>query len=78
MKPDPSGQITWLVNELQAGEIAEERVHIIGHMPMGHLDACRDASNKFDQVVHRYSAINAALFFGKYHLLAYDSILGTP
>ena len=27
MKFDPGGQVTWLVNELQAAETAEERVH---------------------------------------------------
>jgi sphingomyelin phosphodiesterase len=31
MEVDPSGQLAWLVTELQASENAEERVYIIGH-----------------------------------------------
>lgn len=64
METDPSGQFAWLVNELQAAETAGDRVYIIGHMPMGLPDAFRDASDYFDQIVSRYSATIAALFFG--------------
>jgi sphingomyelin phosphodiesterase len=64
METDPSGQLAWLVNELQAAEDASERVYIIGHMPMGTGDAFHDGSNYFDQIVNRYSAAIAALFFG--------------
>jgi sphingomyelin phosphodiesterase len=64
METDPSGQLAWLVNELQAAETAGERVYIIGHMPMGTSDAFHDGSNYFDQIVNRYSATIAALFFG--------------
>jgi sphingomyelin phosphodiesterase len=65
MEADPSGQFAWLVTELQAAETAGERVYIIGHMPLGHSDAFHDASNYFDQIVNRYSATIAALFFGQ-------------
>jgi sphingomyelin phosphodiesterase len=34
-------------------------------MPMGLPDAFRDGSNLFDQIVNRYSATIAALFFGR-------------
>ncbi|KAF4637428.1 hypothetical protein G7Y89_g661 [Cudoniella acicularis] len=68
MEADPSGQLAWLVNELQAAETAGERVYIIGHMPMGLGDALRDGSNYFDQIVNRYSATIAALFFGHTHV----------
>jgi sphingomyelin phosphodiesterase len=65
METDPSGQLAWLVNELQSAEDNGERVYIIGHMPMGLSDAFRDGSNYFDQIVNRYSATIAALFFGR-------------
>ena len=65
MEQDPSGQFAWLVSELAAAETAGERVYVIGHMPMGVSDAFRDASNYFDQIVNRYSATIAGLFFGK-------------
>jgi sphingomyelin phosphodiesterase len=68
IEADPSGQLAWLVNELQAAETAGERVYIIGHMAMGLSDAFRDGSNYFDQIVNRYSATIAALFFGHTHV----------
>lgn len=64
METDPSGQLAWLVNELQAAENAGERVYIIGHMAMGLSDALHDGSNYFNQIVNRYDATIAALFFG--------------
>jgi sphingomyelin phosphodiesterase len=68
METDPSGQLAWLVSELQAAEDAGERVYIIGHMPMGAGDAFYDGSNYFDQIVNRYDATIAALFFGWFSL----------
>lgn len=64
---DPSSQFTWLIEELQAAEDADERVWIIGHMPMGHSDALYDYSFYFDQIVQRYEATIAAMFFGHTH-----------
>ncbi|KAH7032966.1 Metallo-dependent phosphatase-like protein [Microdochium trichocladiopsis] len=69
MQRDPSGQLTWLVRELDAAEKNGERVYIIGHMPMGSGDAFHDGSNYFDQIVGRYSpGTIAGLFFGHTHL----------
>lgn len=65
MEKDPSGQLAWLVTELQAAETAGQRVYIIGHMPMGSNDVLHDGSNYFNQITQRYSATIAALFFGK-------------
>ncbi|KAI1414319.1 putative acid sphingomyelinase [Hypoxylon sp. FL1857] len=67
METDPSGQLAWLVGELDAAEREGERVYIIGHMPMGSRDAFHDGSNYFDQIVNRYSATIAAMFFGHTH-----------
>ncbi|EEA25335.1 hypothetical protein TMatcc_006440 [Talaromyces marneffei ATCC 18224] len=67
METDPSGQLAWLVNELQAAEDAGQRAYIIGHMPMGSGDTFHDGSNYFDQIVNRYAATIAALFFGHTH-----------
>ncbi|MCJ1333221.1 hypothetical protein MMC10_009915 [Thelotrema lepadinum] len=67
MEQDPSGQLAWLVQELQAAEDAGERVYILGHMPMGSGDALHDGSNYFDQIINRYEATIAALFFGHTH-----------
>jgi sphingomyelin phosphodiesterase len=67
METDPSGQLAWLVNELDAAETAGERVWLLGHMPMGSGDAFHDASNYFNQIVQRYDATIAALFYGHTH-----------
>ena len=61
---DPSGQLAWLVTELQAAETAGERVYVLGHTPLGVSDAFHDGSNYFQQIVDRYSATIAGLFFG--------------
>ncbi|KAI1470003.1 sphingomyelin phosphodiesterase [Daldinia caldariorum] len=67
MQRDPSGQLAWLVSELDAAEKEGERVYIIGHMPMGSHDAFHDGSNYFDQIVRRYEGTIAAMFFGHTH-----------
>jgi sphingomyelin phosphodiesterase len=67
MSPDPNAQFAWLVNELQASEDAHDRVYIIGHIPFGRPDALYDYSAYFDQIVQRYEATIAALFFGHTH-----------
>jgi sphingomyelin phosphodiesterase len=54
-------------SELQQAEDASERVYLIGHMPMGSGDSLYDYSAYFDQIVQRYDAIMAALFFGHTH-----------
>ncbi|KAK3062096.1 hypothetical protein LTS18_004828 [Coniosporium uncinatum] len=61
---DPSGQLAWLVRELQAAEDVNERVYIIDHTPPGRDDTFRDISNYFDQIMNRYSGTIATLFFG--------------
>lgn len=66
MERDPNGQFAWLVGELDAAEKAGQRVFIIGHMPMGLSDAFHNPSNYFDQIVRRYEATIAAMFFGMF------------
>lgn len=65
---DPNGQISWLVNELDAAEKAAERVYIVGHMPLGEPDALHGGSNYLDQVFKRYSNTISAMFFGHTHV----------
>lgn len=66
MEFDPDGQLAWLVSELQAAETAGQRVFIIGHMPLGTNDALHDGSNYLGQILNRYDATIAALFFGEF------------
>lgn len=68
MEKDPNGQFAWLVQQLDAAEKAGDRAYIMGHMPMGDLDALHDGSHTFDQIVNRYADTIAAMFFGHTHV----------
>ena len=50
MEKDPSGQLAWLVTELEAAETAGERVWLMGHMPLGSSDAFHDHSQYFGEL----------------------------
>ncbi|CEJ62002.1 hypothetical protein PMG11_10517 [Penicillium brasilianum] len=67
MEYDPDGQLTWLIKELQSAETAGQRVWLISHIPSGDVDHFRDHSHYFDQIIQRYEATIAGLFFGHTH-----------
>jgi sphingomyelin phosphodiesterase len=67
MEYDPSGQLEWMVQELQAAEDADERVWLIAHVPTGSSDFFHDYSQYMDQIINRYEATIAAMFFGHTH-----------
>ncbi|KAF7171965.1 hypothetical protein CNMCM5623_004235 [Aspergillus felis] len=67
MEYDPNGQLAWLISELQAAETAGQRVWLIAHIPTGGTDTLRDYSHYLDQIIQRYDATIAALFFGHTH-----------
>ena len=77
MEHDPNNQLAWLISELDAAERASQRVWLISHIPSGNSDHFRDHSHYFDQIIQRYEATIAALFFGHTHLdefqLAYSN-----
>ncbi|TQV93524.1 sphingomyelin phosphodiesterase [Cordyceps javanica] len=68
MEEDPNDQFKWLVEKLDEAEKAGERAYIIGHMPMGDMDALHDPSDTFDRIVKRYDDTIAAMFFGHTHV----------
>ncbi|KAI9727588.1 MAG: hypothetical protein M1834_008027 [Cirrosporium novae-zelandiae] len=78
MPRDPSGHFAWLAKELASAESAGERVYIIGHIPPGRSDILSDYSEYFDQVVQRYSATIAALFWGHTHKDMFEISYTTP
>ncbi|KAM3449141.1 hypothetical protein MY3296_007179 [Beauveria thailandica] len=65
---DPNGQFKWLVKQLDEAEKTGDRAYILGHMPMGDMDALRDGSHTFDKIVNRYADTIAAMFFGHTHV----------
>lgn len=64
---DPDDQLHWLINELQEAEDNEQRVWLVSHIPTGNFDHFHDHSHYFDQIIQRYEATIAALFFGHTH-----------
>lgn len=67
MEQDPRGQFQWLIQELQAAEDAGQRAWLISHIPSGVNDHLHDHSQYFDQIVQRYDATIAGLFYGHTH-----------
>lgn len=68
MEKDPNGQFEWLIKELQAAEDAGQRAWLISHIPSGIPDHFHDYSQYFDQIVQRYEATIAGLFYGHTHM----------
>lgn len=64
---DPMMQLQWLANELQMAEIANEKVHIIGHIPPGCDDCLKIWSHNYYEIVTRYESTIMAQFFGHTH-----------
>ena len=67
MPTDPSSVLAFLVSNLQLAEDNSERVWILGHIPPGRSDALFEYSAYFDQIVQRYEATIAAMFWGHVH-----------
>lgn len=64
---DPSTELQWLINELQLAEIADEKVHIIGHIPPGYQDCLKMWSHNYYEVIARFESTVTAQFFGHTH-----------
>ncbi|PMD25630.1 sphingomyelin phosphodiesterase [Hyaloscypha hepaticicola] len=78
MERDPSGQLAWLVTELEGAETAGERVWLMGHMPLGSSDAFHDQSQYFDQIIQRFDATISAVFYGHTHQDEFEIAYSTP
>ena len=65
---DPADQLQWLVYELQLAEFKGEKVHILGHIPPGHVDCVRVWSRNYNKIINRYADIVTGQFFGHTHV----------
>lgn len=67
--PDVSGVLRFVTDELQAAELKNERVWIVGHVLPGWdgYSSLDNPTNLFYQIVTRYSHTIAAMFFGHTH-----------
>lgn len=65
---DPTGQLAWLVDVLLAAEAAQEKVHILAHIPPGNDDCLESWGREFAKIVDRFSATISAQFNGHTHV----------
>lgn len=68
---DPDAELQWLIDELQKAEIAQEKVHILGHIAPGNSDCLKVWSRNFYKIVGRYESTITAQFYGHTH---YDEL----
>lgn len=64
----PADQLQWLVYELQIAELSGDKVHILGHIPPGHVDCVRVWSRNFNRIINRYQNTVTAQFYGHTHV----------
>ncbi|KAJ6645977.1 Sphingomyelin phosphodiesterase, partial [Pseudolycoriella hygida] len=64
---DPISHLQWLAYELQAAELSNEKVHIIGHIPPGNVDCMRIWSRNYFKIIERFQATVTGQFFGHTH-----------
>lgn len=69
---DPYKELEWLIRELQKAELADEKVHIIGHMPPGSPDCVKIWSSNYYDIIGRYENTIAAQFFGHEHFDGFE------
>ena len=64
---DPAGELQWLIKVLQGAEDNKEKVHIIGHMPVGRSTCLKHWSWNYYKIINRYESIILGQFFGHTH-----------
>ncbi|KAG8195711.1 hypothetical protein JTE90_002974 [Oedothorax gibbosus] len=65
---DPGRELEWLVHQLQDAEFRGEKVHIIGHIPPGHMDCLPVWSANYYRIINRFESTVRGQFFGHSHL----------
>ena len=75
---DPADELQWLVYELQLSEFKGEKVHILGHIPPGHVDCVRVWSQNFYEIITRYSNTVTAQFYGHTHTDEFQLFYSSP
>ena len=75
---DPANELQWLVYELQLSEFKGEKVHILGHIPPGHVDCVRVWSRNFHAIINRYSSTVTGQFYGHTHTDEFQLFYSEP
>lgn len=64
---DPATELQWFIYELQCAEFANEKVHVIGHIPPGYSDCLKVWSRNYYKIIERYESTITAQFYGHTH-----------
>lgn len=64
---DQLKELNWLIHELQSAENANEKVHIIGHIPPGYSACIKTWSHNYYDIIARYESTVTAQFFAHTH-----------
>jgi len=64
---DPASGLLWLSQVLEQAEAANEKVHILSHIPPGNSDCWTIFSREYVKLINRYESTVAAQFFGHTH-----------
>jgi sphingomyelin phosphodiesterase len=64
---DPANQLKWLVHQLQEAETANEKVHIIGHIPPDSRECTQAWLYNYLRIMERYEDTILAQYYGHTH-----------
>ncbi|KAK6619760.1 hypothetical protein RUM43_012525 [Polyplax serrata] len=64
---DPMGELKWLTEVLLEAENHDEKVHIIGHIPVGYNECLKIWQQNYYKIIERFSDTVTAQFFGHTH-----------
>lgn len=64
---DPGQQLTWLRDQLLAAEDANDKVHLIGHVPPDHRECTEFWLYNYVRLMERFSDTIKAQFYGHTH-----------
>ncbi|GFS20588.1 sphingomyelin phosphodiesterase [Elysia marginata] len=64
---DPCGGLQWLIQELQAAEDKDEKVHLLLHIPPGSSSCLKAWSWNFYTIISRYENTVVNQFYGHEH-----------
>ncbi|CAG7817877.1 unnamed protein product [Allacma fusca] len=65
---DFKSQLQWLRSQLKMSVELQESVHIIGHVPPGHIQCSKVFSRHYNNVIAKYNSVVKGQFFGHTHV----------
>ena len=69
---DPESELSWLIGQLTDAENANEKVHIVGHIPPGKNDCLQIWSENYYRIISRFNETIKGQFYGHTHSDEYE------